>query len=282
MKNTTVIIKDLKHFDIVKTLESGQCFRWEKKDDRQFVGTAYHRTISIGQIGNDIYIDNTNEHDMKYIWTPYFDLDRDYEKIIRVLSEDDIMKKAIEFSGGIHHLRQQPFETLITFIISSNNNIPRIKKIIKKLSEDHGEGIEYSKDIHYSFPSAEKLAASKKQEIDTCKAGFRCSYIHKTAMMVHELKYDFRQLAVMPYLDARESLKQFAGVGDKVADCVLLFTGMKTESFPVDVWVKRVMEDLYLTKDTSLSEINQFGRDKFKEYAGFANTYLFNYIRNME
>lgn len=282
MKNETMIIKGLDYFDLTKTLESGQCFRWKKVDENQYVGTAYHRTIKIGQINNDIYIDYSNPHDFKYIWENYFDLKRDYKNLEATLSLDPILKKAIEYATGLHILRQEPFETLITYIISANNNIPRIKSIVKKLCELSGNKMEIDGEIHYSFPSVEVLAKASKDEINLCKAGFRCSYISKTAKLVNELGYDFSKLKYIDYKQAKESLKQFTGVGDKVADCVLLFTGLHTESFPVDVWVKRVMEKLYFTDEKSVLDIALFGQEHFGKYAGFANNYLFYYIRNTE
>jgi len=280
MNNQTIILKNIRYFDIEQTLESGQCFRWEKIDEKQYIGCAYNRVIKIGQINNDIYIDNSNEKDMKYIWTKYFDLNRDYGKMQKILAQDKILKKAITYANGIHILQQQPFETLITYIISANNNIPRIKGIVKNICEDIGTKIEFKKNIYYTFPTVEKLAFTPKKNIDKYKAGFRGPYISKTAKMIYENKYDFKKLQEMSYEQAKTSLKQFIGVGDKVSDCVLLFTGIKTESFPVDVWVKRVMERLYFKKETSLVEINKYGVEKFDKYAGFANTYLFYYIRN--
>jgi len=280
MNNQTIILKNIRYFDIEQTLESGQCFRWEKIDEKQYIGCAYNRVIKIGQINNDIYIDNSNEKDMKNIWTKYFDLNRDYGKMQKILAQDETLKKAIAYANGIHILQQQPFETLITYIVSANNNIPRIKGIVKKMCVDIGTKIELKKNIYYTFPTAEKLAFTTKENIDKYKAGFRGPYISKTAKMIYENKYDFKKLQEMSYEQAKTSLKQFIGVGDKVADCVLLFTGIKTESFPVDVWVKRVMEKLYFKKETSLVEINKYGVEKFDKYAGFANTYLFYYIRN--
>lgn len=280
MESRTIILKDIEHFDIKQTLESGQCFRFEKIDEKQYSGIAYNRVIKIGQINKDIYIDNSNQDDMRYIWINYFDLNRDYGKLKTELSEDKILRKAIEYAGGIHILKQQPFETLISYIISANNNIPRIKKIINTLCEQNGNLVEYNKKIYYTFPKASQLANTSLEKINLCRAGFRSKYIYKTSQMVNDSKYDFNQLKNMSYNEAKRDLKKFAGVGDKVADCILLFTGINTMSFPVDVWVKRVMEELYLEKETSQSDINKYGIDKFKQYAGFANTYLFYYIRN--
>jgi len=280
MDTQTIILKDIKYFDIEQTLESGQCFRWEKIDEKQYIGCAYNKVIKIGQINRDIYIDNSSEQDMNNIWLKYFDLNRDYGKMQKILSQDKILEKSIAYANGIHILQQQPFETLITYIISANNNIPRIKGIVKKMCKDIGREIEFKNKLYYTFPTAKKLALAPKEHIDEYKAGFRGPYISKTAKMIYENNYDFTKLYNMSYNDAKANLKQFVGVGDKVADCVLLFTGIKTESFPVDVWVKRVMEKLYFKKETSLVEINKYGISKFNKYAGFANTYLFYYIRN--
>lgn len=282
MSTSTIIIKDLSHFDLTQTLESGQCFRWEKIDEARYQGTAYHRTITIGQINNELYIDGATAKEFQYIWLPYFDLERNYENIIKILSKDPLLKKAINGAMGVHVLKQEPFETLISYIISANNHIPRIKKIIKTLSETLGDNIILNGQTTFAFPTKKQLANARYDEVNLCKAGFRNKYIHQTAIKIHEENYDFSLLKQMPYEEAKSSLKQFLGVGDKVADCVLLFSGIRLDAFPVDVWIKRVIENEYGKKDMTLTNIAQFGRDQFGQYAGFANNYLFHYIRNLE
>ncbi|MCK5811995.1 MAG: 8-oxoguanine DNA glycosylase [Clostridiales bacterium] len=282
MSTSTIIIKDIYNFNLVQTIESGQCFRWEKVDEARYQGTAYHRTITIGQINNDLYIDGTTPKEFQYIWLPYFDLEGNYEHIIEFLSIDPLLKKAMKGASGLHVLKQEPFETLISYIISANNHIPRIKKIIKILSETLGDEIILDEQTTYAFPTEKQLALASIDDVNKCKAGFRNKYIHKTAKSIYEKNYDFIKLKDMSYEKAKNNLKQFLGVGDKVADCALLFSGIRLDAFPVDVWIKRVIEREYGKNDMSLTDIAQFGRVQFGKYAGYANNYLFNYIRNTD
>lgn len=277
-----VIIKNLEHFEPKHVFECGQCFRWEIEEDGSYTGVAYGKILNVRKDGEDIVFSNTSLEDFEEIWIDYFDLNRDYGEIKNKLSKDPILKEAIGFGHGIRILKQDEWEMLISFIISANNRIPMIKKAIGLLSESYGEYIgEYNGRKYYSFPTAESLKDKSIEEIEGCKVGFRAKYILNSANMVCNKEIDIYGLKDLSTEASRNELMKFAGVGPKVSDCIMLFSMNKYDAFPIDVWVKRVMEYFYLKEDTSLKKIQEYGRDKFGEYAGYAQQYLFYYAREL-
>ena len=189
------------------------------------------------------------------------------------------MREAISFGEGIRILNQEPFEALISFIISASNNIPRIKKIIKSLCENFGEEIHYDGDVFYSFPTAEKLASLSLEEIDVIKSGFRGKYILACAKAVANGQIDLDCLKNASYDYAKSELLKLPGVGNKVCECVLLFSLEKYSSFPVDVWIKRIMEHCYFDREQPKEVISAYAEEKFGELGGFAQQYLFFWAR---
>lgn len=282
IEDNTIYIENLIDFNLVATLESGQCFRWDKISEEEYIGVAHNRVIVIGQKDNLVWIENSDENDFLKIWVEYFSFSQGYEKIKKELSKDPIMKEAVKCSNGVYTLKQELHETIISYIISANNNILRIKKIIKTLSENFGEEIEYNNEIYYSFPSMEKLATLSIDEINIAKAGFRNRYIHETSRSVIKDNFNEKDLMNLNYEDSVKALTKYLGIGNKVADCILLFTKIHTCAFPVDVWIKRVMEHLYIKKEVTADYVRTYAIDKFKENAGYANQYLFSYARNMK
>lgn len=258
-------IDNVKTFDLEQTLLCGQCFRW-KKVDNVFIGIINKRVIKARQEKNTLFISNILKKDINDILL-YFDLFTDYGEIKRNLEKiHPVLKEAATYAKGIHILNQDPFETLISFIISQNNNIPRIEKIVESLCENFGEEIE---DGYYSFPSASVLASLSCEELNVIKAGFRNRYIIDAAQKVNSGQIDFENLRTLDYIKAREKLKEIVGVGDKVADCVLLYGLHRMEGFPMDVWMKRAMEKLF----------DNMEPEKFGKYAGVAQQYIFHYSR---
>lgn len=253
------------NFDIRRTLLCGQCFRWSENEDGSFSGIADGKFLTLTQEENTVTFHDVDESDIPY-WENYFDLSEDYSKYIEILSADETLKKACELSGGIRILRQQPFETLISFIISQNNNIPRISGIIGRLCESFGEKITGG----YSFPTAQRLKGISPDELAPLRAGFRARYICDAVAKVNSGEVDFEEIDRLPLEPAREHLKRIVGVGDKVADCVLLFAFHKTDAFPKDVWVKRIMAHYY----------PQGLPDCAEGIEGIAQQYLFDYVRN--
>ena len=281
IENGKVILEGVRNFNIKQILECGQCFRWEKVGELNYIVVAHGRVIEVIQENDKVTILNTNEEDFNNIWLDYFDLKRDYSEIKRGLEHDDILGKSVEYGYGIRLLNQEHFELLISFIISARNSIPSIMKTIKKISQKWGTPIEYKGNTYYTFPTPEQLKDATEEEIKETGASFRSKYIVDTIAKVNESSYDF-DLDRISKLNADEchtALQNFKGVGSKVADCIMLFSMRKYSAFPVDVWVKRAMIFFYGAEDASLNKIRIFARDKFGELAGFAQQYLFYYAR---
>ncbi len=280
-----VILEGVKNFNIKQILECGQCFRWEKKSELDYIVIAYGRVIEVVQDGDKVTILNSNKEDFNNIWLTYFDLERDYSKIKEELSKDAILKKSVDFGYGIRLLNQDPFELVISFIISARNSIPSIKKTIKKISERWGEKIEYNGEVFYTFPTPEMLKDVTEDEIRETGASFRSKYIVDTVYRINEdLEnsdgiYNLGRITSLTDDECHVALQEFKGVGAKVADCIMLFSMSKYSAFPVDVWVKRAMMYFYNAEEGSLNKIRIFARDKFKGLSGFAQQYLFYYAR---
>jgi N-glycosylase/DNA lyase len=278
-----VIIEDIKDFEPKHIFECGQCFRWHRQEDGSYTGVAMGRVLNVKKEENRVVFSNTNLSEFKDIWYNYFDLDRDYGQIKRELSKDDVLKQAIPFGEGIRILKQEVWETLISFIVSANNRIPMIKKGIELMSQKYGTPIgQYQGQTYYSFPTPDQLKNASYEELKECKVGFRGKYILSAAYMVSGEEIEIKNIHNLVTEDARKNLIRFNGVGPKVADCIMLFSMDKQDAFPVDVWVKRVMEHFYLEKDIPLSKIQSYAKDKFGDLAGFAQQYLFYYARDMK
>lgn len=263
----SVSIDNLKCFNLARTLLCGQCFRFNLLEDNSYEVIAGNKKIVAKQVNDTLILEGIDRKEFDNFWREYFDLDRDYEKLDALLCTDKVLSTASPYAKGIHILKQDPFETLCSFIISQNNNIPRIKGIISRLCELCGEIID---DTHYAFPTVDKLAQMSVEDLAPIRSGFRAKYLVDAAQKVASKEVDLSLPYTMPLDDAREYLKQIKGVGDKVADCVLLFAYGRFESFPKDVWIKRIMAENY---PDGLPE-------KFEKVAGIAQQYLFHYFRN--
>jgi len=283
-----IVIKDVRNFELPHIFECGQCFRWYKEKENSYIGVAYGKVIEVEKVNNDVILYNATEEDFKNIWAEYFDLYRDYGEIKNILSKDDILAKSVEFGHGIRLLKQDPFEIIVSFIISANNRIPMIKRAIKNISEKWGNSVEYKGNIYYSFPTVNQLKDATEEELKACGVGFRAKYIKDTVNKIYknsikddsyEKEYDMSWIKMQPDDLCHKMLQNYNGIGAKVADCAMLFSMGKYSAFPVDVWVKRAMQYFYLAPDVSLKKIRDFGREKFGELSGFAQQYLFYYAR---
>ena len=274
-------IKGISDFDLAKTFECGQCFRWymeengEKSRDKaknncDYFGVAFGRAARIRECGKSVFISGTLE-DFESIWRGYFDLDRDYAAIRQQLCIDDFMQKATAFGAGIRILRQDKWEALCSFIISQNNNIPRIKSIISSLCREFGDKIVFEDKHLYTFPSAARLAAVDAKKLAPLRCGYRAGYIIDTARAINDGTVNLDELAGCTPDTARAALKMLHGVGDKVADCVLLYGLHMLDAFPVDVWMKRAVASHYGP---------DFDPCIFNPFAGIAQQYIFYYTRN--
>ncbi len=266
-KNNNVYIKGIEEFDLPHTLDCGQAFRWKMDQNGVWSGVAFNKYLALEKLKDGtVVLYNTTQDEYANIWKNYFDLNRDYSEIVEILSEDETLKKACEYSYGIRILNQEPFETLCSFIISQNNNIKRIKGIIERLCENFGD----KKDGFYTFPTAEKLAGLTLDDLQVLRSGFRAKYLLDAAKKVANNEVNLSKLKDIPLDDARNELMKIKGVGPKVADCCLLFSHHHIEAFPKDVWIKRAMEILF---SGELPENAQ-------KYAGIAQQYIFFYARD--
>ncbi len=279
--NNTTTVRGLANFDLESILECGQCFRWERNGHNDYSGIVGDKVVRIVQKGDSAVFHGCTELDFSETWSEYFDMKTNYGDIIEKLSiNDTVIQTATGFAPGIRILRQPLFETLVSFIISANNSIPNIRRIIFTLSAMYGKRIDFEDRRFYTFPEAAVLAEAEVNDLKLSKAGYRCEYIKKTATSFKNSPLTVSNLKSMGYLNAKKTLEQFMGVGSKVADCTLLFSGAYVSAFPVDVWVKKIMEEFYIKEETSLKRIRQFADSRFGSLAGYAQQYLFYYARS--
>jgi len=261
-------------FDLVKTLECGQCFRWEADENSVYTGVAFGRAASLRRDSESgsVFISGSTE-DFEAVWRDYFDLGRDYELIRQRLCIDEFMLRATEYGAGIRILRQDSWEALCSFIISQCNNISRIKKIISTLCREFGDTIEFGGKELYTFPSAERLAPLREEHLAPLRCGYRAAYVIGAARAVAEGALELDSLSECSQESARAALKRLRGVGDKVADCTMLFGLNMLDAFPLDVWMKRAVARHYGPG---------FSHSVFSPYAGLAQQYIFFYARNKQ
>ena len=258
--------------------ECGQCFRFKKEQDDSYTVVAKGKVINVSKVNGNIIIKNATENDVSDIWYDYFDLGTDYGKIKKTLYKDKHLRESLKYGQGIRILNQDLWECIISFIISANNNIPRIQGIIERFTQKYGEKIKAFDSTYYSFPDVDRLKEIKKEDLAELKAGYRDSYLIDAILKVSSNEVNIENIKNMTTLKAKSELLKIKGVGNKVADCILLFGNSRHETFPVDVWVKRSMGAVYKDeiKDTP---IHDFANIKFGKLAGYAQQYLFYYMR---
>jgi len=266
-------------FNIGQILECGQCFRFDKISDNEYYITAFGKKLLIKQYSKEIMLSPTTNDEFEKLWKHYFDLETDYSKIQEILTANDfVMRDAVEFAPGIRLLNQDTWECLISFIISQNNNISRIKKIIENLCCRFGDE---SSDGSFSFPSPKILSEAKIKELVQCGTGYRAEYISRAAKKIHNGEIDLEDFKSLSTKELGDSLMKIKGIGRKVADCITLFSFARKDIFPVDVWSKRVMEHFYFNgNEVSINEIHQKAQKLFGCYGGYAQQYLYHYARN--
>ena len=272
--NRTFEINRPDNFDIEQIFDCGQCFRFSafsKENSIIYDGVAFDRYIKIEQTKDKVIFHNTDETEFLSVWKNFLDLDTNYSNIIKSFSDDNTLYQAAEFSSGVRILKQDKWEALCSFIISQNNNIPRIKGIIENMSAKFGNEIYRDSDkVYYSFPTAKALYEAGEDEIFALKTGFRAKYIFDAARRVCENPFFLTEVSGLDTGNASEKLQLIKGVGKKVAACTLLFGFERYDSFPVDVWVKRILETYYPQEKSHHFE---------GKYAGVAQQYLFYYER---
>lgn len=264
---------NIDHFSLDETFLCGQCFRWDKAEDGSFYGVVGSSAVKMYYHDpKTVYLESSNP-DLVY-WSRYLNFSNDYNAIESRLWQDESLRPCIEQGRGIRILRQELWETIVSFIISANNNIPRIKKIISKLCELYGEKIEFDGKTFFGFPSPDVLAALELSDLKEIRAGFRDKYILDAAKRVASGETDLSAIEKMNDADAKAELMKIRGVGSKVADCVLLFSLGRYKTFPQDVWIKRILNEVYGVDEKNISS---FVAEKFGDYCGIAQQYLYYY-----
>ena len=285
MEEQEYILKNQKSFCMKHIFECGQCFRWNKQDDGSYTGVIKDAVLNVNQIDNTIIFKGISEKDLKDIVIEYFDLNHNYEELKEKLSKiDDFMKKSIEFGEGIRILNQDLWECIISFIISANNNIPRIKKIIDAISKKYGKKVVWNNKEFYLFPTVEELSKATVEELRSLGTGFRDKRIFDTTQKIYNKEINLEEIKNMQdSKEIEEELLKLDGVGPKVANCIMLFSLKRYDVFPIDVWVRRVMNDLYIHKENeeqvNKKELQNLANEKYKDLAGIAQQYLFYWRR---
>ena len=280
------ILENCKSFELEHIFECGQCFRWNKQEDGSYTGIFKQNVVNVKKADNKIIFRGICKENIKDECIKYFDLNTNYDNIKSKLSNvDNYLKTSIEYGEGIRILNQDLWETLISFIISANNNIPRIKGIIERISKSYGEKIVWDKAEYYTFPTPQELSRASVEDLRNIGLGFRDVRVYETTKIINENPNKLKELEDEKDVNKlREELLKFPGVGPKVADCVMLFSTLKKlEVFPIDVWVRRVMNELYIKNDDETKinkkEIEELAKTKYGNLAGIEQQYLFYWRR---
>ena len=288
MINQKWILENEKTFELKHIFDCGQCFRWKENEDGSYTGIFRENVINVKTENDKIIFQGIcqNDKNIKEVCTQYFDLNRDYESIKNKLSKiDEYMEESIKFGYGIRILNQDLWETIISFIISANNNIPRIKGIIDRISKKYGKEVNWNGTKYYTFPTVEELSKASVEDLRALGLEFRDVRVYETTKKILNKEVDLNKLTEEKDTEkVREKLLTLPGVGPKVADCILLFSTLKRfEVFPIDVWVRRVMNDLYIKNpdETKVNkrEIEKLAKEKYGNLAGLAQQYLFYWKR---
>lgn len=279
------VLENQESFKMEDIFDCGQCFRWNKQEDGSYIGVIKDAVVKLEKNNNKIIFSGESDLNFEEVINYYFDLNTNYSEYKNILSNiDEYLSESINFGEGIRILRQDLWECIISFIISANNNIPRIKKIIERMSIAYGEKIEFDGKEYYKFPTPESLSKASVQDLRDLGLGFRDKRIYNTTKMILEKQVDLEKIKQLENTDLmREELLKLDGVGPKVADCILLFSLKRLDVFPIDVWVRRVMNDLYIhnsnEEKVNKKELQKLAREKFGDLSGLAQQYLFYWKR---
>lgn len=262
--------------NLKRTLECGQCFRWKQGQDGRFYGVVDRMAVCAWEENGKVFLESSEED--AAFWNRYFGLELDYSKVLKHFHKDRILQKCIGHGYGIRILRQNVWETIISFICSANNNIPRIEKILQTLCMCFGEKFEWQGCNYYTFPTPQRLAELELKQFAPLRAGYRDKYILGTAKMIADGKLDLEGIQSLSTPQLRKELCKLPGVGPKVADCIMLFSMSRYEVFPKDIWTKRILHEAY---EVDNGQEDLFVSSHFGIYAGIAQQYLYYYFREI-
>ena len=287
MQEQKYIIEDVDSFEPKHIFECGQCFRWNENENGSYIGVVGSNVINVEKVDNNILFSSFGADNLEKLAINYFDLNRDYKEIERRLASiGGYLANSVKYGSGIRILNQDLWETIISFIISANNNIPRIKGIIERMSKKYGNKIEWKGKEYYTFPTVESLSKATVEDLRNLGLGFRDVRIYETTRNILNKEVDLEELhKEKDTKKVRDTLLTLSGVGPKVADCILLFSTLKRfDVFPIDVWVRRVMNDLYIKNEdetkVNKKEIEKLAKEKYGNLEGLAQQYLFYWKRD--
>lgn len=273
------MLKIKNDFDLKSTITCGQIFRFILEEDGSYTVIIKDRVINLKEDNDYIIVESSKEDNLKEIVYDYFDLDRDYCLIEKnILKLDKKLEDALIFSRGLKMIHQDPFETIIAYIISQNNRVPSIANALNLISLNYGEKVIFKDKDYYLFPSIDKLKALTISDFRNCKVGFRDKYLYEIMRSIENNLLDIESIYNMNSEDSLKYLIGFKGIGNKVASCILLFAYQKFDVYPIDTWVKKFMKEDYNIEGEQ--NIKKFTYDTYKEYSGLAIQYMFNYKRN--
>ena len=286
MQEQRYILKNADSFEPKHIFECGQCFRWDMEENGSYTGIVGNNVINVEKVDNDIIFLGLGADNLEELVIKYFDLNRNYSNIKKELSKiDEYLANSIKYGSGIRILNQDLWETIISFIISANNNIPRIKGIINRMSQKYGTEIKWNENKYYTFPTVESLSKATVEDLRSLGLGFRDVRIYETTRKILNKEVDLDELhKEKDTSKVRDTLLTLSGVGPKVADCILLFSTLKRfDVFPIDVWVRRVMNDLYIKNEdetkVNKKDIEKLAKEKYGNLEGIAQQYLFYWRR---
>lgn len=272
-------IKVEKPFNLEETVTCGQIFRFFKQEDGSYDIILKDRVINVFMNDNILCVSSNNEKDLKKIVINYFDLDNDYALMDKFLiNSDKKIVPAVEFSKGLMMIRQDPFETIIEYIISANNGVPQIASALNNIARKYGKKIDFNDKEYYLFPQYKDLKDVSIEDFRSCKVGFRDKYLKAMVDKLNNNEIDLNEFYKLDTQNALNKLMENVGIGPKVASCILLFAYQKYDVFPIDTWVKKIMKQDYGIEGEA--NIRKFASKTYGKYSGIAIQYLFNYGRN--
>lgn len=272
-------VKLKKPFKLYDTVMCGQIFRFFPLNDGSFDVILKDRVINIYQKDNALYVSSNDETDLEKVVRNYFDLDNDYEKMNDFLIKNDVkLKDAINFSKGLTMIKQDPFETVMEYIISANNGVPQISAALNNIAEKYGKKVTFNNKEYYLFPTFNDLKDLSESDYRACKVGFRDKYLKQMVDKLNNGDVNLDEFYTLDTTDSLNKLMENNGIGPKVASCILLFAYQKYDVFPIDTWVKKIMKNDY--KIEGEKKIREFAVKTYGKYSAIALQYLFNYSRN--
>ena len=272
-------IKVTKPFKLEDTITCGQIFRYFKQEDNSYDIIIKDRVINVYMDKNYLCVSSNKEENLNEVVRDYFDLDNDYSLINEYLiNQDSKLEKVISFSNGLKMIKQDPFETVISYIISANNGVLQIASALNNIAEKYGKKVMFNDKEYYLFPQYKELKDVSESDFRKCKVGFRDKYLKSMIDKLNDNEIDLNEFYHLDTNKSLEKLMENIGIGPKVASCILLFAYQKYDVFPIDTWVKKVMKNDYEIEGEK--NIRKFAKDTYGKYSGIAIQYLFNYGRN--